>query len=83
MGDLGASGRLGLVGRSMLVPLKGVFDAVAFVPGAGSTISPSDGSDGDRDLGCGILRDLNNARGKSRYLLITSFGLWRRLEGCE
>lgn len=63
MGDLGASGRLGLVGRSMLVPLKGVFDAVAFVPGTGSTISPSDGSDGDRDRGWGMLRDLNNAHG--------------------
>lgn len=51
-GDLVAEDGLALVGRSTVVPLRGGFDAVAFVSGPDSMISPSEGTDGDLDLGC-------------------------------
>ena len=54
-GDLGAEDRLALVGRSTLVPLRGGCDAVAFISGLDSTISPSEGTDGDLDLASDML----------------------------
>lgn len=49
-GDLGAEDVLALVGRSILVPFRGDFDAVAFMSEPDSMISPSEGVDGDLDL---------------------------------
>lgn len=45
-----AEGELALGGRSTLVPLRGGFDAVAFVSEPDSMISPSEGVDGELDL---------------------------------
>lgn len=61
-GDLGAEDGLALVGRSTLVPLRGGFDAVAFVSGPDSTISPSEGTDGDLDLGCDMVANVGGIR---------------------
>lgn len=71
-GDLGAEDGLALVGRSTLVPLKGGFDAVAFVSGPDSTISPSEGTDEDLDLGCDMVanaRGIQTRRGNNARLL--------------
>jgi hypothetical protein len=48
VGDLSAEEVLSLGGRSTLVPLRGGFDAVAFISEPDSMISPSEGV--DRDL---------------------------------
>jgi len=53
--DRGAEGELALGGRSTLVPLRGDFDAVAFVSEPDSMISPSEGVDGDLDLRCDVM----------------------------
>lgn len=68
-GDPGAEDGLALVGRSTLVPLRGGCDAVAFVSGPDSTISPSEGTDGDLDLG----RDMFTFEGFKRHVCTVLF----------
>lgn len=81
-GDLVAEDGLALVGRSTVVPLRGGFDAVAFVSGPDSTISPSEGTDGDLDLGCDMFAmfESQQRRVNKASLRFTSLGLWRKLE---